>query len=1255
MKKIKKIIAKKGKSKGMKKRKVKRRTEKLFMKFIAVFMILLIILLPIQIGPAAAATAAPSCYRVSDFDVDKSGKLNETDKAIINDCYMGNADCPAGNNCDPDGNKVQCESTDITLLSKALDRELIMCDESAAAGTLIDSTGVYSDSIAEEDFFGYIPLKEEPTFVAYVNMPEGETLAGESIMVNDRNSIDGGLYFVGEGSSCEKKTGNMYKCEFRDILKEVSDEAPLTAGEKTMHFMLLDSNNEIRDSSEFNFIVDDMPPHIYEDDIKIPELKEGNIILGGYYEMTIKLQDGVDSSQTIEQSPNKDKCSGVRDVTVYVRGYKDMPLMQDKDVFKRNPGCLYENSTYIDLGGAAQGANDICVQATDYFGYESGATCISVDYDSLPPQYVDNSLAITDKDGKDYSYVGGEMACVNVSAEFDEAHDTTGVVMEELTGMQTPSPLPGSCIKPYGEYNHTLCWWSCLDFDFTGKDNLQAQFTAEDNLGNKDLTPQIVDINQAIDSTPPGAAQLTTNYITPSVVYIRGFDNSTQQTLLQMQQPVIEGDTVGRALARDADRAASKALMAEYDSENTTIYMNFDETEAGFGSANVYLNLESLGLGANVKADNCAALYEESEAEEGGGAGSQTMTAAEIINAQAAAEEAANQPVDETIVEGAVDETAEEMPVIGWQCIWNNVNSPFTASEMDDLEIFLTSDSKDDAGNSLDIADGRGVFRVSFDSVRPALNNTPYHRCYSQITVKNICKGGDNMEAKAVVLDSHPISAELVSYNSNGAAAAVPQSADACNQINSGVYECIWPKILMPSVYNDSVTQTISMFFTDPANHTTNYSFDVEVLGNMNELNPNHWTHDPAKIIAVPEKIDRGLVPVSTFEVKQFFSVPLDTASSEHNNDKILRLTLANNTCTGSNGTENYIDFSRTRLMNNVGNDPRNPYLAIYYTARDIDVNSLQIDCTFEIMTRHGNYVITNLEYEKVRIKIDLTGESIGEAGKRIQKEIADARARADKWKKGVLGKLLKLYGMYKKICGIIEKIESITESIERLAMAVGIIFEAAPGPLKVGVMPVSKSMNSVAAQMNKLSAQMKKMNDKFCKYMHCNKNTMGGKEDVKLGGGKFTGSDVENNFFLSAMFLCLPGIMNGIEKLRQIDCNYARCMEENIPQGLTKDVCDRGRAYAKCKFVYGAFAGIILSLVASGAQEFIGEFKKWMEDPIGSLLDKFANKCDSSCFNAGSTCSGCLLPAILTAIQEMQNLKGLLNFDETFKLEDQC
>ena len=160
--------------------------------------------------------------------------------------------------------------------------------------------------------------------------------------------------------------------------------------------------------------------------------------------------------------------------------------------------------------------------------------------------------------------------------------------------------------------------------------------------------------------------------------------------------------------------------------------------------------------------------------------------------------------------------------------------------------------------------------------------------------------------------------------------------------------------------------------------------------------------------------------------------------------------------------------------------------------------------------------------------------------------------------------------------------------------------------------------------------------------------------KELTLGNKKFSPADIENNLILSSAFFCIPGILNGFEKLRQIDCNYANCMQD-MQNGQTKDACDKARAYSKCKYVYGSVAGVVLQMFASGAQEFVQALTKWLEDPIGSALNAFTKKCDTTCKNEGAKCGGCLLPSIVTAIKDFQTLKNLMNFKEDFKLQDQC
>lgn len=112
-----------------------------------------------------------------------------------------------------------------------------------------------------------------------------------------------------------------------------------------------------------------------------------------------------------------------------------------------------------------------------------------------------------------------------------------------------------------------------------------------------------------------------------------------------------------------------------------------------------------------------------------------------------------------------------------------------------------------------------------------------------------------------------------------------------------------------------------------------------------------------------------------------------------------------------------------------------------------------------------------------------------------------------------------------------------------------------------------------------------------------------GGKSEVKASDGSTSsvayidqlefGSTLEaskNSILISALTLCIPGIIYNLNKARQIDCMYVDCAERWTQNGLNPSTCDQMRSESYCNFVYGQIFHLI---PFSGILELVGSMLK--------------------------------------------------------------
>lgn len=69
---------------------------------------------------------------------------------------------------------------------------------------------------------------------------------------------------------------------------------------------------------------------------------------------------------------------------------------------------------------------------------------------------------------------------------------------------------------------------------------------------------------------------------------------------------------------------------------------------------------------------------------------------------------------------------------------------------------------------------------------------------------------------------------------------------------------------------------------------------------------------------------------------------------------------------------------------------------------------------------------------------------------------------------------------------------------------------------------------------------------------------------------------DPKENWILSILTLCIPGMIHNLEKYRQIQCEYGSCLISSSKSSIPISICDDNKAYAECVFFYGSLFQLI-------------------------------------------------------------------------------
>ena len=84
---------------------------------------------------------------------------------------------------------------------------------------------------------------------------------------------------------------------------------------------------------------------------------------------------------------------------------------------------------------------------------------------------------------------------------------------------------------------------------------------------------------------------------------------------------------------------------------------------------------------------------------------------------------------------------------------------------------------------------------------------------------------------------------------------------------------------------------------------------------------------------------------------------------------------------------------------------------------------------------------------------------------------------------------------------------------------------------------------------------------------------------------------DPYENYVNAVLSLCVPAMIHNLEKYRQIQCEYGKCLL-NSAYGQPLEVCSSNKEYAECKFIYGPLFELIpFAKFMSTVQETIASF----------------------------------------------------------------
>jgi hypothetical protein len=302
------------------------------------------------------------------------------------------------------------------------------------------------------------------------------------------------------------------------------------------------------------------------------------------------------------------------------------------------------------------------------------------------------------------------------------------------------------------------------------------------------------------------------------------------------------------------------------------------------------------------------------------------------------------------------------------------------------------------------------------------------------------------------------------------------------------------------------------------------------------------------------------------------------------------------------------------------------------------DFTTYEVDyiCKLQIFSRVGDIAIGTGELQDVEISVPFGFTDLGAQDENLKKEVDKAKEKASTGFYGVikyLNKILKWLGF---LVGIVNLVLDVWTIVNVAQTSVDAAYNT---PAKEGgvlaCFGLSNAKKKTAASIKAIEIPL---NILTCNagygmpWLGAWHETILSWYNIQIGKspdsliGKFQyrpAASIKSNFFLSIIGLCVPGVLENVEKLRQIECRYAVCLEKEVASGLAEvSQCKNLRKVMICKYFVGEVFALIPFADIPGK---IGAFiQSMLHDPLSFLRNSLVLTCGGLCLARSSLEAWC-------------------------------
>lgn len=474
----------------------------------------------------------------------------------------------------------------------------------------------------------------------------------------------------------------------------------------------------------------------------------------------------------------------------------------------------------------------------------------------------------------------------------------------------------------------------------------------------------------------------------------------------------------------------------------------------------------------------------------------------------------------------------------------------------------------------------------------------------------------------------------------------------------------------------------ISFFASDTAGNTARDNFKVSIAGIVNET-PNFWISRPTCAPLV-DRSTTSLIQHKVFCDAQLFS--------PNSNAKPVSITFSGaSSCSGD-----ISKFIAGIDAFNVRAGGTHPTFGLTLFAADYKVNQLQVTCPLEITTVVNSsgklFVTLTPEIENVTMTVQFYNLPLSEMDKNIQQQI-DSAVKDAKDNLKFIGQLNSFVEFASKICNLKVVFTNLMQGFNALKnLFGGASLATVPGsPTREALKKNYERFCHAEQGASQRHEDMFGFLDKLCLFVNCRSqaddSSGGGSLGflAKIGGGtkqckdiqarlesiggasglnvpdiqnKYTylggagqSIDVKNSLIMSSLCLCVPGIIHNLNKLREIKCQYALCMQREVKDGgLPPSFCKNLQSYLYCNYIVGDVFSILP--IFRLWDQTMNILKNIYANPLEALPVVIGLKCKKMCDSPEQLVAhnACIIPKTLAKIGDaIGSIKSVKNMKDFF------